>query len=356
MTTFPLGKIHLSKQEMKIQNILRVAVVLSVILSIAVLAFTVSSAAAPSLAEMRIQAAVNTLSQNELGLQQQRAMQELENAGERAVPALIVALRSGNPVLRQNAADMLSFIASPQSLAALSYSLINDPVPQVRQNAARALGEIQDPSTLDTLQRAAVLDKSPMVRLAAADSIARFRTRLALASGVNEQDLNAFATAPGNSNQIYLAARRDLILSHDSGKTWQTVANALPSQVTTLAVSSQDPKVLYASADGMGLFKSTDAGTTWAAINTGLGLMPGARFSATAIAIDPSDPQRIFVTTGVWLGTSHVEFFPISVLRSVDGGATWQVYQKSTNVQPITQLALQNDRLYALAGDKVLIY
>ncbi|HZQ05506.1 MAG TPA: hypothetical protein VFD70_02940 [Anaerolineae bacterium] len=113
---------------------------------------------------------------------------------------------------------------------------------------------------------------------------------------------------------------------------------------------------MYASADGLGLFKSTDSGTTWAAMNTGLGIMPGERFSVTAIAIDPTRPQVIFVTTGVWIGTSQVEFFPIAVMRSLDSGATWQVYQKSTNVHPITQLVTQGDRLYALAGNQVLIY
>lgn len=95
-----------------------------------------------------------------------------------------------------------------------------------------------------------------------------------------------------------------------------------------------------------------DGGVTWAAANIGLGVMPGARFTVTAIAIDPVDPQRIFVTTGVWIGTSHVEFYPIGVMRTVNGGATWQVYEKSSNVYPITRLAITGERLYALAGNQ----
>lgn len=356
MTTYPLGKLHLDKQEIPLQNLLRVVALFAAILLIAGLTFAVSNAAVTSLAEMRVQAAVNVLSRDGLDAQQQQARQELENAGKDAVPALIVALRSGNPVLRKNAADMLGYIASPQSLAGLRYSLINDTVPEVRQNAAWALGEIQDLSTLETLQRAAVLDTSPNVRQVAVDSIVRFRSRLALAAGVNEQDLSAFATAPGNSMAAYLAIRRDLIWTDNGGKTWQTSSKSLPSLVTTLAVSSLDPKVLYASAHGLGLFKSTDGGVTWSAINTGLGIMPGAQFSVTAIAIDATNPQRLFITTGVWLGTSHHAFFPISVMQSMDNGTTWQVYQKSTNIQPITQLALDGNRLYALAGDQVLIY
>lgn len=119
-----------------------------------------------------------------------------------------------------------------------------------------------------------------------------------------------------------------------------------------LAVSPADAKVLYANADGLGLFKSTDGGVTWTAVNSGLGVMPGARFTVTSIAFDPTDPQRIFVTTGVWMGTSHVEFYAIAVMRSLDGGATWQVYEKSSNVQPITRLAIRGGRLYAVTGDQ----
>ena len=173
---------------------------------------------------------------------------------------------------------------------------------------------------------------------------------------MNERELSAFAVASSDSNQVYLATRRDLIVSGDGGKTWLIHPNSLPSLVTTLAVNSLDPQILYVSADGMGLFKSEDGGVTWSAINTGLGLMPGARFSVTAIAMDATNPERLFVTTGVWIGTSHVEFFSINVMHSVDSGATWQVYQKSTNVLPITQLAIKGERLYALAGERVLIY
>jgi hypothetical protein len=43
-------------------------------------------------------------------------------------------------------------------------------------------------------------------------------------------------------------------------------------------------------------------------------------------------------------------------MNSVNGGATWQVYRKSSNLQPITGLVLNGDRLYALAGGQVSRY
>lgn len=80
---------------------------------------TALSTAAPLLADMRIQNAVNLLRQERLTVQRHQAMSELENDGERAVPALITALHSDDPVLRRNAADILSYIVTPQALAAL---------------------------------------------------------------------------------------------------------------------------------------------------------------------------------------------------------------------------------------------
>lgn len=356
MTTVPFVKSEFNKPESAWQRMLPYVAMLALLFSIGAWLVSAANAALPMLAEMRIQNAVNALSTDRLTPQRHQAQSEIEKAGEGAVPTLLVALRSGNPTLRQNAADMLGFIASPQSATALRNALLNDAAPAVRRNAAWSLGEIQDLTSLNALVRVTVLDRNLSVRQTAADSIARIRSRLALTAKVNEQTLSAYAISPTDSNQAFLARHRDLIASRDGGKTWTTYANALPSLITFLAVSPTNAQLLYASADGLGLFQSTNGGVTWAAINTGLGLMPGARFSVTALGFDPTDVQHLFVTTGVWLGTSQVEFFPINVMHTLDGGATWQLYQKSTNVLPITQLAMQSDGLYALAGDQVVIY
>lgn len=356
MTTYPLGKLQLNKPETGWQSALRLVALVAIFISAGALLFSAVNAAQPALAEMRIQSAVNALSQDRLTPQRHQAQSDIENAGEAAVPALIVALRSENPVLRRNAADLMGFIASPLGQTALQNTLLNDRSLLVRRNAARALGEVQNLASLNALNQATVLDTSKEIRQTAADSIARIRTRLAQTAGVNEQDLSAFAAAPADSNQAYLATRRNLISTRDGGKTWTTYTNALPSLVTMLAVSRDNPQLLYANVEGLGLFKSADAGATWSPINTGLGVTPGARYSVTAIATDTTNPKRLFISTGVWLGTSHLEFFPTGVMQSVDGGSTWQSFQRSANVDPITQLAVKGNRLYALVGTHLLIY
>jgi hypothetical protein len=331
------------------------AFVLVLLIAVSILVATTANAGA-RLSDLQMQSWIKQLGDDRLTVQRSEAQSALENAGENAVPSLVIALRSQDTITRRNAADMLGYIASPQSVTALSDSLSTEPVPAVRRNVAWALGEIDNLSVMPALSSASVLDRNQLVRQTAADSIARNKTRLALSSGLNEQDLSAFAVAPSRTNTVYLATRRDIILSHDAGKTWQTLSNVLPSQVTTLTVSPTNPLIVYAGVDGLGVYSSTDGGETWNAINKGLGFMPGARYVITAITIDPANPQHIYAAAGVWLGTSQLEFHPLGIMTTTNGGAMWQVLQKVQGNQQITRMALQNNQIYALSGENVLIY
>jgi hypothetical protein len=305
-------------------------------------------------AELRIRGYVNDLKDDALTARRQQAQQNLESLGAAAVPQLTAALRSDNPVQRRNAADMLGYIALPQAASALQEALRNDTVPAVRRTAAWGLGEIKDARGMNDLQQAATADKSASVRGAAADSLARIRTVLAKATGVNEQFIGALVSAPSQNEQVYLAARRDLFVSKDGGKTWTTLSAVLPSQVSALAVNPTNPQELYAGLESMGMYKSTDGGKSWNAINNGLTLTPGAREAVSAIAIDPAAPNLLYIARGVWLGTGQVTFYPIGMMSSRDGGSTWQALSAGSNAEAIAKLVFRDGQLYGLAGDHVL--
>jgi hypothetical protein len=308
--------------------------------------------------QLRIQGWVNTLQEPSLTLARHQAQHNLELAGDAAVPQLLVALRSNNPTLRQNAADVLSYIASPQSTDALLNTLRNDPVPAVRRNAAYALGEIHSARAINDLQKTAIADPSASVRGAAADSLARIRTILALNAQVNEQTVSTYAAATSQSDLLYLAAKRDVLVSRDGGKTWQTFHGALPSQVTALAVNPNNAQELYAGVDSMGVYKSADGGATWSAMNNGIALTPGARETVSAIAIDPDNPQVLYITRGVWVGTTNVQYYPVGLMTSRNGGANWTELNAGAAAgagkEAITKLAFRNGQLYGLAGSRVL--
>jgi len=315
-----------------------------------------ASANPPSAAEVRVQGLVNQLQEPRLTAQRHAAQQELESAGEQAVPALLVALRSNNPVLRQNAADMLGFIASPGSTSGLEYALANDVDFTVRRNAAYALGEVNDFAAVPNLERASVLDTSSQVRQAAQDSLARMHTRIALSAGINDQNLNAYAVAPSSVDTVYAATGRDLKQTTDGGKSWDTFKSALPSITDQSAVSSNDPQTLYAGVNSLGLYKSVDGGRTWAAMNNGLPTGAGVQTVISAITVDPTNSETVYLATGVALGTSEVQFVSTGIMRSTDGGATWNLIGSPKQAQRVTQLLVKGNQIYALAGNQVLMY
>jgi hypothetical protein len=323
---------------------------------LATLAALSASANPPNAAELRIQGWVNELKQERLTAQRHNAQRELENAGEAAVPALVVALRADDAVLRRNAADMLGFIGSPSAESSLQYSLANDTVPAVRRNAAYALGEIQSFAAIGDLQRAAVLDSNDLVRRTAQDSLARARTRVALSAGIDERELNAYAVAPQSGDVVYAATRRDLKVTRDGGKSWMTLTGSLPSMTNVLAVSPANSLTLYAGVDSLGMYKSVDGGREWTPINEGLQVSPGARLVISAITIDPTDPQTVIIATGAMLGTGDVQFVPTGMLSSANGGASWSVAQQGNQGEALTQLQLKGNQIYALAGTKVMVY
>jgi photosystem II stability/assembly factor-like uncharacterized protein len=80
----------------------------------------------------------------------------------------------------------------------------------------------------------------------------------------------------------------------------------------SLAIDPQTPGVLYATSYGGGVFKSTDGGATWAAINSGL---PSGL--AMAIVVDPQTPSTVYVTVAPAVGIIGGAF------KSTDGGVNW---------------------------------
>src|SRR5919202_6529141 len=180
--------------------------VLGVLIALAILAgavglyFVRAGAAPSSAAEARINGWVSQLSEERLTPTRHQAQQNLEKAGTAAVPALTAALHSPNATLRQNAAEMLGFIAAPEAIEPLRNALRNDSVPGGRSRAVWALGEMNDVRFLGDLEQASVMDRNLLVRQAAQGSIVALQQRFANAAGKNEQLVSAIAVAPNQSN------------------------------------------------------------------------------------------------------------------------------------------------------------
>jgi photosystem II stability/assembly factor-like uncharacterized protein len=85
---------------------------------------------------------------------------------------------------------------------------------------------------------------------------------------------------------------------------WQP-AGPEGGNVISLAIDPTNPRVLYAAAGAGGVFKSADAGATWAPAFDGL------RGVVRIVAVDPGRPATVYA------GTDQELF------RSADGGAHW---------------------------------
>ena len=137
----------------------------------------------------------------------------------------------------------------------------------------------------------------------------------------------AISGVPHQPNVFYMAAVNGGVWkTSDFGNTWTPIFEEQSSgSVGALAVAPSDPNILYVGsgeglqrpdlAVGDGLYKSTDAGKTW----THLGLRDAQQI--TAIVIDPTNPDRVFVSAE---GHPHGPNVERGVFRSLDGGKNFE--------------------------------
>ncbi len=137
----------------------------------------------------------------------------------------------------------------------------------------------------------------------------------------------AVAGVPSAPETYYLgAALGGVWKTTDGGNTWSPIfdhAGPLAS-IGAIAVSASDPKVIYVGTGesapredvsfGDGVWKSTDAGKTWAHV----GLADTQHIAR--IVIDPRDPDVVLVAA---LGHVYGPNQERGVFRSTDGGANW---------------------------------
>src|SRR5438552_6151505 len=132
---------------------------------------------------------------------------------------------------------------------------------------------------------------------------------------------------PAQPNVFYVGVNNGGVWkTTDFGQTWLPIFDNQSTQsIGALAIAPSDPKIIYVgSGEGLrrpdlstgdGIYKSTDAGQTW----QHLGLRDGQQIGS--IAIDPRDPNRVFVAV---LGHPYGPNPERGLFRSLDGGATWQ--------------------------------
>ena len=119
-------------------------------------------------------------------------------------------------------------------------------------------------------------------------------------------------------------------VSHDFGVTWKDTSQGLARKaITSVILDPKSPKAgrtLYASAFEDGVYKSTDGGTSWAKASKGLGA-PGINVRACRIILH-SDGTLFCLVTALRKDRKYVAEGP-GLYRSTDGGTSWEWINRS---------------------------
>jgi photosystem II stability/assembly factor-like uncharacterized protein len=132
---------------------------------------------------------------------------------------------------------------------------------------------------------------------------------------------------PGDPNTFYFGAVDGGIWkTENAGVTWSPIfENQHIASIGAIAIAPSDPNIIYAGtgeadmrsdiALGDGVYKSTDAGKTWAHLGLGDSRQIGK------IVIDPTNPDVVYLGA---LGHAYGPNEQRGVYRSKDGGKSWQ--------------------------------
>src|SRR5258708_2958199 len=137
----------------------------------------------------------------------------------------------------------------------------------------------------------------------------------------------AAASIPGDPNIYYVgAASGGIFKTTDAGVHWDPIFDGQPvSSVGSLAIAASHPNVVWAGTGetfirshisvGAGIYKSVDAGKTWAL----MGLEKTGRIGR--VLVDPRNPDIVVACA---LGHAFGPQPERGVFRTTDGGKNWE--------------------------------
>ncbi|MCU1307903.1 MAG: hypothetical protein JWN45_2598 [Acidobacteriaceae bacterium] len=132
---------------------------------------------------------------------------------------------------------------------------------------------------------------------------------------------------PGNSSTFYFGAVGGGVWkSTDAGTTWSPIFDSQPvASIGAVEVAPSDPNVIYVGSGeadmrddityGNGVYKSTDAGQTW----SNIGLRDSRQIGR--VIINPKNPDEVFVAA---LGHAYGVNAERGVFHTTDGGKNWK--------------------------------
>jgi photosystem II stability/assembly factor-like uncharacterized protein len=143
----------------------------------------------------------------------------------------------------------------------------------------------------------------------------------------------------------------NLYRAENFGLAWVAVGN-LQSAPTAVAIANTQPAQVYVGTMDRGLLVSTD-GHEWTTANDGLNFVPGSRLMVKALAVDPVQPEVMYVATSYLYGTSEMHEAPAGVALSTNGAQAWSPINEAANLAVAELLPVSGltGGVYALTAD-----
>ncbi|MGH9712564.1 MAG: hypothetical protein ACRD5M_04610 [Candidatus Acidiferrales bacterium] len=152
-------------------------------------------------------------------------------------------------------------------------------------------------------------------------------------------DPNSPSTAYAAIGNPFGDLQNGVYLSTDGGATWTNLPGlntptggpTAMGRITLVAAPTGSPRALYAaiasasttSSDLLGVFKSTDGGTTWARLNGIPSFCNHQCFYDMSLAVAPASGGNVIFAGGGARAIGGSNALAPTVIRSTDGGNTW---------------------------------
>lgn len=131
---------------------------------------------------------------------------------------------------------------------------------------------------------------------------------------------------PLDPEVILTATNFGIFKTINGGKDWTETYNG---RYTDLEVNPANPSIWFACGWERGILRSTDSGETWSLVTNGL---PTGGFTRMAIAFCESNPNFIYASYARTGSSLENGFNLLGVYRSTDGGTTWSLQADSPNL------------------------
>ena len=152
--------------------------------------------------------------------------------------------------------------------------------------------------------------------------------------------INTIGFHPTDANTFYIGSPSGgFWKTSDGGTTWTVLSASMPTLgVSAILVHPATPDIIWigtgdrdaGDAPGMGVYKSTDGGSTWNSSNSGMGSV-----TVGMLIMHPSDPNIILAATSG------------GIYKSTNGGSAWT--RKSSNTSTYKDIKFK-------PGDPTIVY